>query len=372
MNNKENIRLLALYLPQYYPFPENDKWWGKGFTEWTNVGKARPLFRGHYQPKVPADLGYYDLRLPEVRKEQADMAKKYGIEAFCYWHYWFGNGKKLLERVFEEVVESGKPDFPFCLAWANHSWEKKLFDKAGDNTMLMKQEYPGIKDHITHFYYLLKAFKDKRYVKVNGKPFFMIFNPDEIPEIEQFISLWNKLALKNGLEGIHFVAQLRECNKQKTTDYLKKGFNAVNIDRKKDFYNRHISFSYKVYLKLFRTLFRIPNIIDYAVAAKSFTTEEDKDRHIYPTLIPNWDHSPRSKNSGFILKNSTPLLFAKHIEEICWNIKDKPVEERIVIVKSWNEWGECNYLEPDLKYGRQYLETLHNVIYNFFKNEYNR
>lgn len=372
MNNKENIRLLALYLPQYYPFPENDKWWGKGFTEWTNVGKARPLFRGHYQPKVPADLGYYDLRLPEVRKEQADMAKKYGIEAFCYWHYWFGNGKKLLERVFEEVVESGKPDFPFCLAWANHSWEKKLFDKAGDNTMLMKQEYPGIKDHITHFYYLLKAFKDKRYVKVNGKPFFMIFNPDEIPEIEQFISLWNKLALKNGLKGIHFVAQLRECNKQKTTDYLKKGFNAVNIDRKKDFYNRHISFSYKVYLKLFRTLFRIPNIIDYAVAAKSFTTEEDKDRHIYPTLIPNWDHSPRSKNSGFILKNSTPLLFAKHIEEICWNIKDKPVEERIVIVKSWNEWGEGNYLEPDLKYGRQYLETLHNVIYNFFKNEYNR
>lgn len=366
MNNERNIRLLALYLPQYYPFAENDRWWGKGFTEWTNVGKARPLFRGHYQPKVPADLGYYDLRLPEVRQEQADMACEYGIEAFCYWHYWFGNGRVLLDRVFSEVVDSGKPDFPFCLAWANHSWEKKLFDKSGDNTLLMKQEYPGMDDHTAHFYHLLKAFKDERYVRVNNKPFFMIFNPDEIPHVEQFIALWNRLARLNGLEGIHFVAQLRECTIQKPEAYLKKGFNAVNMDRKKDFYNQYISFQYKVYLKLFRMFYQMPNVIDYAFASRYFTTEEDRDIHIYPTLIPNWDHSPRSKNSGFILKNSTPELFARHIEEVCEKVKDKPLEERIVIVKSWNEWGEGNYLEPDLKFGRQYLEALQATIHNFF------
>lgn len=366
MSKKQHIRLLALYLPQYYPFPENDKWWGKGFTEWTNVGKAKPLFPGHYQPKVPADLGYYDLRLPIVREEQAQMAKEYGIEAFCYWHYWFGSGRKLLTRVFEEVVASGRPDFPFCLAWANHSWEKKLFDKSGDDTLLMKQEYPGIRDYIRHFYYLLDAFKDNRYVKVNGKPFFMIFNPDEIPDIEQFITLWNRLARKNGLEGIHFVAQLRECKLQHADDYIRRGFDAVNIDRKKDFYNKDISFFYKVYLKLFRMFFRIPNVIDYSVAARSFTNEEDRRKEVYPTIIPNWDHSPRSKNSGFILKNPTPEQFGKHVEAVCANVKDKPLEERIAIVKSWNEWGEGNYLEPDLKYGRQYLETLRDKINQYF------
>ena len=120
--NRNKIRVLAFYLPQFHPIPENDKWYGKGFTEWTNVGKAKPLFRGHYQPRVPADLGYYDLRVPETRQAQADMAREYGVEAFCYWHYWFGNGRRLLERPFNEVLESGKPDFPFCLAWANHSW----------------------------------------------------------------------------------------------------------------------------------------------------------------------------------------------------------------------------------------------------------
>ena len=184
---KNKVRLIALYLPQYHPIPENDKWWGKGFTEWTNVGKAKPLFRGHYQPRVPADLGYYDLRVPETRQAQADMAKNYGIEGFCYWRYWFGNGKQLLERPFNEVLSSGEPHFPFCLGWANHTWMEKLWTVGLKNKTLINQTYPGVADYTAHFYSVLPAFEDKRYIAVDGKPFFLIFNPFDSPEIKVFI-----------------------------------------------------------------------------------------------------------------------------------------------------------------------------------------
>lgn len=168
--NRNKIRVLAFYLPQFHPIPENDKWYGKGFTEWTNVGKAKPLFRGHYQPRVPADLGYYDLRVPETRQAQADMAREYGVEAFCYWHYWFGNGRRLLERPFNEVLESGKPDFPFCLAWANHSW-RGIYNGVKTKESLIDQTYGGLSDYERHFYDVLPAFEDKRYVTVDGNLF---------------------------------------------------------------------------------------------------------------------------------------------------------------------------------------------------------
>jgi lipopolysaccharide biosynthesis protein len=198
-------RIIAFYLPQFHPIPENDAWWGKGFTEWTNVGKAKPLFRGHYQPRVPADLGYYDLRLPESRAAQAAMAKAYGVEGFCYWHYWFGNGKRLLERPFHEVLESGEPDFPFCLGWANHSWEDKQFKKGGTNKLLIKQEYPGDEDYRQHFLYVLKAFRDSRYLRVDDKPIFFVHGTKDF-DVAYFIRFWQQLALEHGLKGIHFVA----------------------------------------------------------------------------------------------------------------------------------------------------------------------
>ena len=146
-------RIIANYLPQFHPIPENDKFWGKGFTEWTNVAKAKPFFKGHYQPRIPADLGFYDLRLPEIREQQAQLAREAGVEGFCYWHYWFGNGKQLLERPFQEVVASGKPDFPFCLCWANHDWSNRSWKKDSKlDAMIAKQEYLGEKDHTEHFY----------------------------------------------------------------------------------------------------------------------------------------------------------------------------------------------------------------------------
>ena len=175
MNKK--ARLIAFYLPQFHPIPENDEWWGKGFTEWTNVAKARPLFRGHHQPLVPADLGFYDLRVPETREAQASLAREYGIEAFCYYHYWFA-GKRILERPFDEVLASGQPDFPFCLCWANQSWTGVWH--GAPNKVLIEQTYPGQDDHRRHFEYLLPAFADRRYLRVEGKPVFRDLQPGRV------------------------------------------------------------------------------------------------------------------------------------------------------------------------------------------------
>jgi lipopolysaccharide biosynthesis protein len=168
-------RAIALYLPQFHPIPENDEWWGKGFTEWTNTAKAKPVFRGHYQPHVPADLGFYDLRVPETREAQTALARRYGIEGFCYYHYWFA-GRRILERPFDAVLHSGTPDFPFCLCWANATWAGVWYGEP--NRVLIKQTYPGQADHEAHFRALLPAFKDPRYIRVDGKPVFLIFQPD--------------------------------------------------------------------------------------------------------------------------------------------------------------------------------------------------
>lgn len=355
MNNNKP-RILATYLPQFHPIPENDEWWGKGFTEWTNVGKAKPLFKGHYQPRVPADLGYYDLRLPEVRQQQADMAREYGVEGFCYWHYWFGNGKRLLERPFNEVLASGKPDFPFCLSWANHSWQDKQFSKEGTNRMLIEQQYPGEKDYIDHFNTLLPAFLDKRYIRVDNKPLFQIYLPFEFPDIERFISTWQNLAKQNGLEGIHFVGHtLLEDGYDKV---LRKGFDAVNMVRMYHFYKHKYTLPERAYMKMMRVWFKHGRIFDYSKLYMYFSSNDDKRDNCYPTIIPNWDHSPRSGRKGNIFINSNPKVFKEHVKQVLSTVKEKKPEHRIIFLKSWNEWAEGNYMEPDLKFKRGYLEAL--------------
>ena len=198
------MRAIAYYLPQYHPIPENDQWWGEDFTEWTNVRKARPLYRGHYQPNVPGDLGYYDLRDKEVRKAQADLAATHGISGFCYWHYWFA-GQRLLERPFNEVLVSGEPDFPFCLGWANESWTG-VWHGNPDMT-LVEQVYPGRADEEKHFRQVEKAFRDPRYITIDGKPVFYIYKPHQIPHCQQFVELWQSLAIKSGLKGVYFIGE---------------------------------------------------------------------------------------------------------------------------------------------------------------------
>ena len=357
---EKKARVIAFYLPQYHPIPENDQWWGKGFTEWTNVGKAKALFKGHYQPRVPADLGYYDLRVPEIRKAQADMAREYGVEGFCYWHYWFGNGKRLIERPFNEVLTSGEPDFPFCLAWANETW--KGFDHGLKNrNVLIEQLYPGVEDYTAHFYEVLPAFKDKRYITVEDKPLFMIYKALADPQIKSFISVWRELAVLNGLKGIYFVGHNNES--KETVDLLAIGVDAINTTRLNGYIVTKRSFAKKVFGKINRILKNVPYVYPYKTMAESFIVPEiDKVENVYPSIIPGWDHTPRSGREGLVMTDATPEHFEKHVKEVIKVISNKKEEHKIVFIKSWNEWAEGNYMEPDLKWGRQFLEVLKRQI----------
>lgn len=369
---KRKARVIAFYLPQFHPIPENDKWWGKGFTEWTNVGKAKPLFKGHYQPRVPADLGYYDLRMPEVREAQAKMARDAGIEGFCYWHYWFGNGKKLLNLPFEEVVNSGKPDFPFCLAWANHSWYNKSWTSDKGNVsltkskLLVEQTYPGQQDIIDHFNYLLPAFKDKRYFKVHGKLLLVIYNPWSFNIFNQFKRIWNEMAKENNLPEFYFVAHAYEKYSE-AVKFVDKGYDAVNLSLHhapflNDLKSKRIS-GFKLLKSWIHNHLSIkPAIIDYKDAILKMDCDLYKKDKVYPTIIPNWDHTPRSKNFGRVFQNCEPSLFYDHVKMILQRLKNKEEEDQIIFLKSWNEWGEGNYMEPDLKYGTGYIDSLKQVL----------
>lgn len=355
----KKARIIALYLPQFHPTPENDQWWGKGFTEWTNVAKARPLFRNHYQPHIPADLGFYDLRLPETREAQARLAKIHGIEGFCYWHYWFGNGKTLLDKPFNDVLASGKPEFPFCLSWANHSWERKLWNYDGKgNILLMEQKYPGEQDVINHFNHLLQAFKDPRYINVEGKPIFGIYAPLDYPNITEFMDKWRALAIENGLKGIYFIGHGSIENREKI---LGLGFDAFNDSSTLEILRKTNTISF-LWKKMRALVFKRPIVFKYSDAQKYWTKDIHKEIDTIPTITPNWDHTPRSNKKGIVLQGSTPQKFKKHVSDVIRCVINKPYEHRIIFLKSWNEWGEGNYIEPDLQYGTQYLEMLKEVI----------
>jgi Glycosyltransferase WbsX len=368
MNKK--ARVIAFYLPQFHPIPENNEWWGKGFTEWTNVGKATPLFKGHYQPRIPADLGYYDLRLPEIREAQAEMAKNSGVEGFMYWHYWFGNNKTILERPFKEVLDLGKPDFPFCLGWANHSWTNRTWiakEQKKAVKILMQQEYPGEKDYIDHFNYILKALKDPRYMTVDGKPIFYIYSPLSFSEINLFITTWRNLAKENGLDGIHFIGQAtRNSDCQRILDL---GFDAVcrvgEINAAEKIRGKYTN---KIFQILHHRFFNIAplNKLDYSEIIKHLIDQNiDEAENIYPTIIPNYDHTARSGRKALIYHKSNPDLFKILIKKAVETVQNKKDEHKIIFLRSWNEWAEGNYMEPDIVHGYGYLNALKDEIISY-------
>lgn len=365
-NKSKKPIILAFYLPQYHPFKENDEWWGKGFTEWTNVGKAKPLFKGHNQPRVPTELGYYDLRLPIVREQQAEMARDAGVTGFCYWHYWFGNGKRLIPEVFDEVLATGKPDFPFCLGWANHSWFAKNWNANGvkNERLLMEQTYPGLEDEKMLFQFFLKAFKDERYIKIDGRPFLYIFDPINLPE--EYIKNLKKWTSEAGFPGLYLVA--RGGITYEKSFMIDKGFDAVSFER----LGRKGHGGHKIEDKIIRRLrrycrkslgliLRRPPYMDYYDdVVDDFITEGDKAEDVIPAIVPQWDHTPRSGWNGPLLVNATPESFYKHCKKAIATVM--PKSHPIIMLKSWNEWAEGNMMEPDITYGRGFIEALRKAV----------
>ncbi|MCX6164396.1 MAG: glycoside hydrolase family 99-like domain-containing protein [Ignavibacteriae bacterium] len=365
-------RIIAFYLPQYHPIPENDKWWGKGFTEWFNVVKGKPRFRNHYQPHLPADLGFYDLRLEEIRIAQAEMAKEHGLGGFCYYHYWF-NGKMLLERPFNEVLSSGKPDFPFCLCWANENWTRK-WDGLEDE-IIMKQNYDEYNSE-QHILWIEKAFADKRYIRINNKPLFLIYRADSIPKLEERIILWRKIIKEKGYDGIYLCSVKSFHNKLSEDEIIKMGFDALV-----EFYPGNDSLPHMKYLSLPRfLLFAIINklisilglkgrikklpitfVYDYELMVNKIINKTKSKYQVFPCVIPSWDNTARSRWAT-VIQNKNIDIYKKWLNYTFERIKNNSIEEQIVFINAWNEWAEGCHLEPDVRNGKKYLKATAEVI----------
>lgn len=347
-------RLITFYLPQFHPVADNDKFWGKGFTEWTNTAKAKRRFPGHYQPHVPADLGFYDLRLPESRQAQADLASQYGIEGFCYYHYWFGNGKRILERPFQEVMTSKEPNFPFCLCWANETWSGVWH--GAENRILIEQTYPGAEDDQRHFDELLPAFQDARYMRVDGRPIFLVYRPFKLKDPRATLLRWRAMAAKAGLPGLYFVG-VCSPGQEDPEDY---GFDASIFNgnaplRPWGNWKNPIQFIFNAALRKLG----IPTIHSYEKAIKYFLPDSLPPTR-FPSVINGWDNSPRSGERGLVLTGTTPQLFAGALRK-AFNLtrgRQQTKDGRLVFLKSWNEWAEGNHLEPDLRDGHAYLQAI--------------
>ena len=345
--------VVALYLPQYHPIPENDEWWGKGFTEWTNVTKAKPLYRGHQQPNLPADLGFYDLRVPESRLAQTEMARAHGVDAFCYYHYWFGDGRRLLQRPFEEVLRSGEPDFPFMLCWANQTWAGVWHGLEG--RVLIEQRYPGRHDAEAHFKAVLPAFLDARYLRVSGQPAFMVYRPTELPDPRAMLDQWRQMARDAGLPGVYFIAEHDDPH----WDAAALGFDAFVNMRGLQRRRAWVPWSQPVTKLRNRLLDKLkqPTVLDYANLADYFVPPKASELAI-PCVMPNWDNTPRSGVRGLVLEGATPARFGDQMDRALRRAAVRCAPDNFLFVKSWNEWAEGNHLEPGQRHGHGFLQAL--------------
>lgn len=350
------IRLLAFYLPQYHPIPENNEWWGKGFTEWTNVAKARPLFSGHYQPHIPADLGFYDLRLSEVRIAQANLAREYGISGFCYYHYWF-NGRRILERPFSEVLNSGAPDFPFCLCWANENWTRSW--DGGNDKILLQQHY-CFEDDVKHIRSLLPALADARYIRINGRPLLLVYRTELLPDPKRTADCWRSIALKEGI-GELYLARVESFYGDIVPKYI--GFDAA-IEFAPDWGNLGTPMHRRLMSRLASKIglkskcYQINNVISYENMVHLMLEKKNKPYPWFRCVTPGFDNSARRNANAAIITGTTPGLYGSWLQKMINKAKSKAnCDERIVFVNAWNEWAEGNHLEPDLKWGREFLEA---------------
>lgn len=337
-------RLIAFYLPQFHPIPENDDWWGKGFTEWTNVARARPLFPGHHQPHLPADLGFYDLRLPEARQAQAELAREYGIHGFCYYHYWF-NGHRLLGRPFDEVLASGQPTLPFCLCWANENWTRR-WDGQHDE-ILIDQKYSD-EDDREHIQWLLAAFRDPRYIRIDGRPLLLVYRASMIPAPLKMTTIWREEAQKSGLGDIYLCRV--ESFADERDDPTRIGFDAA-VEFQPDWCDYDAPQRIGTH-----------HLYEYRRVAESMARRPQPAYPRFPCVMPSWDNSPRRKRGATVFRGATPVLYEAWLRAAMRRADSADPGKRVVFINAWNEWAEGNHLEPCHKWGRGYLEATRSAI----------
>ncbi len=346
--DQQDVRLIAFFLPQFHPIPENDRWWGPGFTEWTNVTRAGPLFPGHYQPHLPADLGFYDLRLRETRAAQADLARRYGISAFCWYHYWF-HGTRLLSEPFDDVLESGQPDFPFALCWANEPWSRRW--DGGENDVLQPQAY-SVDDDRNHIRALLPALADSRAFTVEDRPLFAVYRADQLPEPSRTVEVWREEVARAGLPGVHLVAV--ETGWDAGWDATEVGFDA------KVLFQPQFSLLRKVPRRDIGA--EQPEVYDYESAWPRLADAPEVAYRRYGTVFPMWDNTPRRGAAGLVVHGSTPEHYQAWLQVAIERAARESPQHRIVFLNAWNEWSEGCHLEPDSRHGTGYLEATLNAV----------
>jgi lipopolysaccharide biosynthesis protein len=349
-NDGPAVRAIAFHLSQFHPIPENDLWWGMGFTEWANVTRAQPNFAGHYQPRLPADLGFYDLRVPETREQQAALARAYGIHAFCYYYYWFA-GKRLLERPVEEMRTSGRPDFPYCFCWANENWTRR-WDGA-DREVLIAQN-PSRADDERLIRDLLPHFRDSRYIRVAGKPLFIVYRVGVLPDVQQSAATWRDVCRREGIGDLYLCA----AKTYDTADPAQYGFDAVvefpphgvrtpPVNHQVDIVNPDFA----------------GQIVDYQRYVLDSLARPEPQYVAHRTVMPGWDNTARRPDHALTFVNSTPEIYEVWLREIvARTVERRKGDERLVFINAWNEWAEAAHLEPDRRFGRQYLEATRRAL----------
>lgn len=367
------MKIISFYLPQFHPVPENDQWWGAGFTDWVNVQRGRPRFQDHWQPHRPSELGHYDLRDGDVRAAQAALAGEYGVGGFCYYHYWF-NGRLLLELPFDEVLESGEPDFPFCLCWANENWTRRWDGR--DREILIAQDY-GAYDAAAHLRWLSRAFRDRRYIRVHGQPLFLIYNPSHIPDAAGLVKSLQDAAAMEGLDRLHLCAVGSYNNTMTPEAAAAAGFDAlvefypnqrnhgqpVALDRIRTFLPR-------IWNRFFEMLrldgvapsFPVTNRYSYQSLVEEAMRIQAGPLTVYPGVMPSWDNCARRRTNAMVIQNRDPALYGKWLAHAAERVCGRGRDERLVFINAWNEWAEGCHLEPDLESGRSFLEATRGVV----------
>jgi GT2 family glycosyltransferase len=345
-------RIISFYLPQFHPVPENDQWWGKGFTEWTNVSKAQSNFVGHYQPRLPADIGYYDLRLLEVMEQQAELARKYGVHGFCFYYYWF-DGKRLLERPVEQLLASNTPDIPFCLCWANENWTRRWDGQ--ENEILMAQAH-SVEDDKAVISDLIRFFRDERYIRIDGRPLILVYRVTLFPNFAETAARWREVCREQGLGEIYIA--------------MVESFELVNAgtppatfgcDSAVEFPPQGLAEQKEPSGKLLNPDFK-GSTADYRDLAVRYATRQGPAYTRFKGVMPGWDNTARRQNNSFCFENASPGAFQAWLEEAIDETKQQNFgDEQIVFVNAWNEWAEGAYLEPDRRYGHTYLEAVRNA-----------